>query len=54
MIANITAIAQARHRPVAWAVSTVRDAASFSATAALGAGAVDGLAAHASHALAFA
>ncbi|MGO9177701.1 MAG: NfeD family protein [Candidatus Limnocylindrales bacterium] len=53
-IANITAIAQARHRPVAWAVSTVRDAASFSATAALSAGAVDGLAATLPDVLAFA
>jgi membrane-bound serine protease (ClpP class) len=42
---NITAIAEARGRPVEWAVSTVRDAASYSASEAVAAGAVDGLAA---------
>src|SRR5829696_4492011 len=44
-IANITAIAEARGRPVDWAVSTVEDAASYSAQAAVAAGAVDGIAA---------
>ncbi len=44
-IANITAIAQARGRPVPWAVSTVSDAKSYSATEAVAAGAVDGIAA---------
>ncbi len=43
-IANMTSIAEARGRPVAWAVSTVRDAASYSANAAVAAGAVDGIA----------
>ena len=44
-IANITAIAQARGRPVDWAVSTVKDAKSYSAQEAVAAGAVDGIAA---------
>jgi membrane-bound serine protease (ClpP class) len=44
-IANITAIAQARGRPVDWAVSTVKDAKSYSAEEAVAAGAVDGIAA---------
>jgi len=44
-IANITAIAQARGRPVEWAVSTVSEARSYPATEAVAAGAVDGLAA---------
>jgi membrane-bound serine protease (ClpP class) len=44
-IANITAIAQARGRPVAWAVSTVAEAKSYSAEEAAAAGAVDGIAA---------
>jgi membrane-bound serine protease (ClpP class) len=44
-IANITAIAEARGRPVEWAVSTVRDAKSYSAVEAVAAGAVDGIAA---------
>ena len=43
-IANISAIAQARGRPVAWAASTVSDAKSYSAAEALAAGAVDGMA----------
>ena len=43
-IANITAIAQARGRPVAWAVSTVAEAKSYPADEAVAAGAVDGLA----------
>jgi membrane-bound serine protease (ClpP class) len=44
-IANITAIAEARGRPVDWAVSTVKDAASYTASEAVAAGAVDGIAA---------
>ncbi len=44
-IAGITAIAQARSRPVAWAVSTVATAASYPAADAVAAGAVDGIAA---------
>lgn len=44
-IANISAIAQARGRPVAWAASTVSDARSYSAAEAVAAGAVDGIAA---------
>jgi membrane-bound serine protease (ClpP class) len=44
-IANITAIAQARGRPVDWAVSTVSEAKSYSAEEAVAAGAVDGIAA---------
>lgn len=43
-IANITAIAQARDRPVEWAVSTVEKASSYSAEEAVAAGAVDGMA----------
>jgi membrane-bound serine protease (ClpP class) len=43
-IKNITAIAEARGRPVDWAVSTVRDAASYAASEAVAAGAVDGIA----------
>ncbi|MFL5713806.1 MAG: NfeD family protein, partial [Chloroflexota bacterium] len=43
-IANITAIAEARRRPVDWAVSTVTDAKSYPASAAVAAGAVDGIA----------
>jgi membrane-bound serine protease (ClpP class) len=44
-VANISAIAQARGRPVAWAASTVRNAQSYSAADAVAAGAVDGIAA---------
>ncbi|HEX5828515.1 MAG TPA: nodulation protein NfeD [Candidatus Limnocylindrales bacterium] len=44
-IANITAIAEARGRPVDWAVSTVEEAKSYPASAAVEAGAVDGIAA---------
>jgi len=44
-IANITAIAEARGRPVEWAVSTVKEAKSYSAAEAVAAGAVDGIAA---------
>ncbi len=43
-IKNITAIAEARGRPVAWAVATVAEAASFSASEAVAAGAVDAIA----------
>ncbi len=43
-IANITAIAEARGRPVAWAVATVEDARSSPASEAVSAGAVDGIA----------
>jgi membrane-bound serine protease (ClpP class) len=44
-VKNMTAIAEARGRPVEWAVSTVADAASYSASEAVAAGAVDGIAA---------
>jgi membrane-bound serine protease (ClpP class) len=40
-IASITAIAEERGRPVEWAVSTVRDAASYTVDEALAAGAID-------------
>jgi membrane-bound serine protease (ClpP class) len=40
-IANITAIAEARGRPVDWAVSTVEEAASYTVDEALAAGAID-------------
>ncbi len=43
-IANITAIAEARGRPVDWAVSTVAEAKSYPASEAVAAGAVDGIA----------
>ncbi len=43
-IANITSIAEARGRPVDWAVSTVSEAKSYPASAAIEAGAVDGFA----------
>ena len=43
-IKNITAIAEARGRPVDWAVSTVEEAASYAASEAVAAGAVDGIA----------
>jgi membrane-bound serine protease (ClpP class) len=43
-IKNITAIAEARGRPVDWAVSTVADASSYAASEAVSAGAVDGIA----------
>lgn len=43
-IANITAIAEHRGRPVDWAVSTVAEAKSYAASAAFAAGAVDGIA----------
>jgi membrane-bound serine protease (ClpP class) len=51
-IANISAIAQARGRPVAWAASTVSDARSYSAAEAVAAGAADGIAATRSDVLA--
>jgi membrane-bound serine protease (ClpP class) len=41
----ITSIADERHRPVDWAVSTVRDARAYTVTEAIAAGAVDGQAA---------
>ncbi len=44
-IAKITAIAQARGRPVDWAVTTVESARSYSAEEAVAAGAIDGIAA---------
>ena len=43
-IANITAIAEARHRPVDWAVATVAEAKSSPASVAVAVGAVDGIA----------
>jgi membrane-bound serine protease (ClpP class) len=43
-IAWVTSIAQVRHRPVDWAVSTVRDARSSAANEAVSLGAVDGIA----------
>ena len=53
-IAKITAIAQARHRNVDWAVSAVRDAHSSPATEAVSVGAVDGVASTIDDVLAFA
>ncbi len=44
-VANITAIAEARGRNVAWAVSAVRNSTSSSASEAVNSGAVDGIAA---------
>ncbi len=44
-IANISSIAETRGRPVDWAVSTVDKAASYTASEAVAAGAVDGIAA---------
>jgi membrane-bound serine protease (ClpP class) len=43
-IKNISSIAEARGRPVDWAVTTVDKAASYTATEAVAAGAVDGIA----------
>jgi membrane-bound serine protease (ClpP class) len=43
-IANISSIAETRGRPVDWAVTTVRDARSYTAAEAVSAGAVDGIA----------
>jgi membrane-bound serine protease (ClpP class) len=42
-IAFITSIAETRHRPVDWAVATVKDAKSSSASEAVTVGAVDGI-----------
>jgi len=53
-IAAMTSIAQTRHRPIDWAVTTVKDAASYSAEDALKAGAIDGLAGTVEDVLAFA
>jgi membrane-bound serine protease (ClpP class) len=53
-IAKITAIAEARHRNVDWAISTVRDAKSSPASEAVSVGAVDGTAATIEEVLAFA
>jgi membrane-bound serine protease (ClpP class) len=53
-IAKITAIAEARHRNVDWAVSTVRDAKSSPVSEAIAVGAVDGTAATIDEVLAFA
>ncbi len=53
-IAKITAIADARHRNVAWAVSAVKDAKSSSVSEAVQVGAVDGMAATIEDVLAFA
>jgi membrane-bound serine protease (ClpP class) len=53
-VAKITAIAQARHRSVDWAVSAVKDARSSPATEAVSLGAVDGTAATLDDVLAFA
>ena len=44
-IASIAALAEARGRPVEWAVSTVEEARSYTASEAVAAGAVDGIAA---------
>lgn len=53
-VAKITAIAQARHRNVDWAVSTVKDAHSSPVDEAVSVGAVDGKAATIEDVLAFA
>ena len=53
-IAKITAIAEARHRNVEWAVSAVRDAKSSPVSEAVKVGAVDGMAASLDEVLAFA
>jgi membrane-bound serine protease (ClpP class) len=53
-IAKITAIAQARHRNVSWAVSTVESARSSPASEAVSLGAVDGMASTLDDVLAFA
>jgi len=45
-IAKMTSIAEARGRNIAWAVSTVAEAKSYSASEAVAAGAVDGIAAN--------
>jgi membrane-bound serine protease (ClpP class) len=53
-IAKITSIANARHRDVEWAISTVRDARSSPAEEAVKLGAVDGIATTLEEVLAFA
>ena len=53
-IAKITAIAEARHRNVAWAVSTVKDAKSSPVSEAVSVGAVDGVASTIDEVLSFA
>jgi membrane-bound serine protease (ClpP class) len=53
-IAKITAIAEARHRNVEWAISTVRDAKSSPVSEAVAVGAVDGTAATIEEVLEFA
>jgi membrane-bound serine protease (ClpP class) len=53
-IKMITSIADARHRPVDWAVSTVEEAKSYTVTEAIAAGAVDGMAATIDEVLEFA
>ncbi len=53
-IAKIRAIAEARGRNVAWAISTVAEAKSYPASEAVAAGAVDGIAASIDEVLAFA
>jgi membrane-bound serine protease (ClpP class) len=53
-IAKITAIAEARHRNVEWAVSAVKDAKSSPVSEAIEVGAVDGMAATLEEVLAFA
>src|SRR4029079_11323419 len=53
-IAKITAIAEARHRNVSWAVSTVESARSSPASEAVSLGAVDGMASNLQEVLAFA
>ena len=53
-IAKITAIAEARHRNVAWAISTVKDAKSSPVSEAVAMGAVDGTAATIDEVLSFA
>jgi membrane-bound serine protease (ClpP class) len=53
-IAKITAIAEARHRNVAWAISTVKDAKSSPVSEAVAVGAVDGVASTIDEVLSFA
>ena len=53
-IAKITAIAEARHRNVAWAISTVKDAKSSPVSEAVAVGAVDGAASTIDEVLSFA
>jgi membrane-bound serine protease (ClpP class) len=53
-IKNISSIAEARGRPIDWAVTTVDKAASYTASEAVAAGAVDGIAASIDEVLAMA